>query len=83
MGTGATLVEPAGDDDVLRVVEPGEALSGAALQSRVAELLAAADRGDAAIIRALLHDIVPTYRPAPRVEPEAVRSAPASLGSAL
>jgi FlaA1/EpsC-like NDP-sugar epimerase len=77
------ICEPVGDDDVLRVTEPGEALAGAALQARVSELLGAADRGDATMIRALLRDLVPSYEPTTRAEPAAAASAPASLGSAL
>ncbi|HEY8548401.1 MAG TPA: nucleoside-diphosphate sugar epimerase/dehydratase [Vicinamibacterales bacterium] len=63
------ICEPAGDDDVLRVHEQAQVLSGALLRERVDELIAAAECSDTAAIHALLQEIVPTYAPAGRQAP--------------
>jgi FlaA1/EpsC-like NDP-sugar epimerase len=53
--------EPVGGDDVFRVTEPGETVSGSQLAQGVDELVRAAEAGDVLAIHKSLSDLVPTF----------------------
>jgi FlaA1/EpsC-like NDP-sugar epimerase len=56
-----SVVDPAGDTDVFRVLEPGSAIHSANLHRAIEDLTRAAQRGDELAIHRSLSELLPTF----------------------